>query len=128
MRMYSLLLASLIFYLCHGAAMAQTTADAGSSSQSNITIVTVLIGAIVTILGWIVSHYFTQKREAETRKFTQGLERDRRIAADERSDYLRRLEINLEYTERQIKEFYGPLYALIQHIWMTWETKDKIIK
>jgi hypothetical protein len=123
-----LLLASLVLYLFHATAMAQAAANTGPSGQSTITTVTVLIGAIVTILGWIVSHHFTQKREAETRRFTQELERERRIAADKRADYLRRLEISLDHTEKQIKDFYGPLYALIQHIWMTWETKEKLMK
>jgi hypothetical protein len=127
MSMGKLLLTTLIFSLCHATAMAQTTTNTGSSTQSTITIVTVLIGAIVTILGWIVSHYFSQRREGETRRSTQDNEREHRIAADRRADYLRRLEINLNYTEKQIREFYGPLYALIQHIWMTWATKEKIM-
>jgi hypothetical protein len=81
-------------------------------------IATLLVGiltAAVTIGGWIVVHYFTVRREMQTR-----------VAADARADRVKRLEILLKHAESQIGEFYGPIHGLIHQIWATWEVKQRM--
>ncbi len=72
-----------------------------------------LITAVVTIIGWLV---------------TRKLEIERRATADARTDRTRRIELRLRYYERQIQEFYGPIYSLIQLIWSIWAIKERFEK
>ena len=70
--------------------------------QGTVALIVGLITAVVTIIGWLV---------------TRKLEIERRATADARTDRTRRIELRLRYYERQIQEFYGPIYSLIQLIW-----------
>src|ERR1043166_2339997 len=98
-----------------------------------------LVTAGVTIASWLAVHHFTRRREIESldaqhkrevaaRAYAEDQETKRRAAVDARADRLRRLELLMQQTERQIREFYGPIYALIQQIWMVWEVKERIVK
>ena len=62
---------------------------------------------LATAGGWLAVHYTTRIRELEAR---------------DRADRLKRIEIALGKTEKQIESFYGPLYSLIQQIWIVCST------
>jgi hypothetical protein len=64
-----------------------------------------LISAAAVILGWYATHFFTRKRENETRRLTTAL----------------------EYRERQVREFYGPLLSLIEQIQTVHAIKTKLL-
>lgn len=81
------------------------------------TLVTGSATAAVTIGGWLAVHRFTREREVEGRS-----------AAAARADKTRRLEILLRHHERQIEEFYGPIYSLIQLIWSVWLVKHEMLE
>jgi hypothetical protein len=68
-------------------------------------IVGVTVTACVTIMGWYIANYLTTKREDGTRK------------AETRKKYL----------ERQIEEFYGPLFNLAQQVESVVEIRSKIL-
>lgn len=61
--------------------------------------------AIVTIVGWSVSHVLANRREHRTR----------------------RLEAALDYAERQIEELYGPLLSLIEQIFTVWTVRERVL-
>src|SRR5215472_802022 len=84
--------------------------------QPIATLVTGSITAIVTIGGWLAVHYFTKKREVEGR-----------LLAATQADKTKRFEILLRHHERQIEEFYGPIYSLIQLIWNVWMVKQDLM-
>jgi hypothetical protein len=93
-----------------------------------VALITGLVSAAVTSLGWIVLHFLTRKREIESRTFLAENELKARMDARAQSDRTRRLEVRLNYYERQIHEFYAPLYSCIQLIWNVWEISEKIDK
>jgi hypothetical protein len=53
-----------------------------------------LLAGIVTASGWVVTYYLTKRKE----------------------DRVRRIENTIKYLERQIQEFYGPLFNLVHQI------------
>ena len=63
-------------------------------SNPNIALITAGIAAIVTVVGWNISHYLAKKREDRTR----------------------RIESSVEIIEKEIEEFYGPLRSLIDQV------------
>jgi hypothetical protein len=67
-----------------------------SSGASEVMNMTVIVGAIVTILGWFVAYYLAKAREDRTR----------------------RQELTVRHLERQIEEFYGPLFNLVHQIFV----------
>jgi hypothetical protein len=83
---------------------------------SIVALITGLVSAAVTSLGWIVLHFLTRKREIESREFIAEKELKARTEARAQSDRTRRLEVRLNYYQRQIQEFYAPLYSCIQLI------------
>jgi len=81
----------------------------------NPTIVAAIIALTVTSAGWLVVHHLTRRRELEAR-----------LASDARADRTRRLELQLRHYERQIEEFYGPIYSMIQTIFAIWHVKNRL--
>jgi len=73
-------------------------------TDTTVAIVTAGIAAIVTIVGWNVSHYLAKRREDRTR----------------------RIESSVNRLERQIEEFHGPLLSLIEQIFNVWRVRKKI--
>lgn len=73
-------------------------------SDTTVAIVTAGIAAVVTVVGWNVSHYLAKGREDRTR----------------------RIESSVNRIERQIEEFYGPLLSLIEQIFNVWRVRKKI--
>jgi hypothetical protein len=67
--------------------------------ESRVALIIGLITAVVTIVGW----YSTRRREDRTR----------------------RIELSMRHYERQMEEFYGPIYNLIQVIWSINLTKEQ---
>jgi hypothetical protein len=68
---------------------------------------------LATAGGWLAVHYTTRIRELEAR---------------DRADRLKRIEIALGKTEKQIESFYGPLYSLIQQVWIVYGIRERIIE
>ncbi len=81
-----------------------------------VALIVAMIAAATTSLGWIVVHLFTRKREIEAREFIAKREENGREIARAQADRTRRIEIQIKYYERQVQEFYGPLYSNIQFI------------
>ena len=79
-----------------------------------------LVSASTTSLGWLVLHYLTRKRDFEAREYSARREEEGRQKAREQTDRTKRLELRLRYYERQIQEFYAPLYSNIQLIFNVW--------
>jgi hypothetical protein len=67
----------------------------------NATLLAGVVAAFVTILGW----FLTRRWEAQ----------------------MRRLEQDLKYKQRQIEEFYGPLYNLMHQIFAAEEVQDNFL-
>jgi hypothetical protein len=63
------------------------------------------VTAVVTIVGWNVSHILAKKREDDTR----------------------RLEKELRHIQQQIEEFYGPLFNLIEQIFNVWTVRENVL-
>jgi hypothetical protein len=84
--------------------------------QTTATLITGSTTAVVTIGSWLAVHYFTRKREVEGR-----------LIAAAQVDKTKRLEILLSHHQRQIEEFYGPIYSLIQLIWNVWSVKRDLM-
>ena len=74
-------------------------------ASSTVTIITTGIAAVVTIIGWNISHYLAKKREDRTR----------------------RIELSVNRLERQIEEIYGPLLSLIEQIFNVWRVENKLL-
>lgn len=70
------------------------------------TLLPVLIAGTVTALGWFASYYFGKLKEDRTR----------------------RLELRLIHLQRQIEEFYGPLYNLVHEITVSKEVMNSIVQ
>lgn len=70
-------------------------------SQSSVTLLVACLTAVVTMLGWFIS---------------KALERRQKLADS------RRL-----YIQKQIEEFYGPLYSLIWQIFTANHLKDRVL-
>jgi hypothetical protein len=68
------------------------------------TILATLITAFVTIAGWILTNYILRKKEDRTK----------------------RLQIRLDHTQMQIEELYGPLYSLINQVFIYWDVKERL--
>src|SRR5437868_6543765 len=64
-----------------------------------------LLAAVVTAAGWFVTYFLTKRREDETR----------------------RLESSVSRMERQIEEFYGPLFNLIHQVVIANHVQHKIL-
>jgi hypothetical protein len=69
--------------------------------MTNPTLLAALVAAFITILGW----FLTRRWEAQTR----------------------RLEQDLKYKQRQIEEFYGPLYNLMHQIFAAEEVQQNFL-
>lgn len=74
--------------------------------QGTIAIITAGLAAVITILGWNVSHYLAKRREDRTR----------------------RIENRINRLERQIEDIYGPLLSLIEQIFNVWRVRQKIFE
>jgi hypothetical protein len=72
--------------------------------QIDAPVLAALITGTVAILVGVISNYMIRKKEDRTR----------------------RLQIELEYTSKQIQEFYGPLMSLIEQIYNIWGVRQKI--
>lgn len=99
----------------------------GNQSVLDTTTVPIIVGLIsaaTTSLGWIVLHYFTRKNDIDSREFVAKREQKNREQATLQADRTRRLELRLKYLERQINEFYAPIYCNIQLIWNVWSIGD----
>lgn len=70
-----------------------------------IQLIVAMLTATVTILGWIVSNYLIRQRDDRTRRLT----------------------ITLKRRERQIEEFYGPLFSLNKQITNAWVIREAIL-
>ena len=66
--------------------------------QTTATLIAGTLAFLATAGGWLAVHYTTRIRELEAR---------------DRADRLKRIEIALGKTEKQIESLYGPLYSLI---------------
>ncbi len=64
------------------------------------------ITALVTILGWLTVHLLTKRREDRTRK----------------------IETMLEHVDRQITDFYGPVFNLIEQMWSSRIVHDQLFR
>ncbi len=64
------------------------------------------LGVLVTIAGWFVAYYLTKQREM----------------------YQRRQELRVKYLERQIEEFYGPLFNLVVQIFVCEELQSALME
>src|SRR5438128_4266230 len=60
---------------------------------------------VLTALGWVASYYFGKLKEDRTR----------------------RLELRIKHLQRQIEEFYGPLYSLVTEISLSKQVLDAIV-
>lgn len=96
--------------------------------QATVPLIVALISGATTSLGWIVLHYLTRKREIEARESIAQREEQGRELARAQADRTRRLELRLKYYERQIQEFYAPLYSNIQLIWNVWRIGERFSK
>jgi hypothetical protein len=65
-----------------------------------------LFAGVITALGWFASYYFAKLKEDRTK----------------------RLELRMEHLRRQIEEFYGPLYNLVNEIAVSKEVLDAIVE
>ena len=75
-------------------------------SDSSVALITAGLAAVVTVVGWNVSHYLARRRE----------------------DRNRRIEAEISRIERQIEEFYGPLISLIKQIFNVWDIRKRILE
>jgi hypothetical protein len=66
----------------------------------------VLFAGVITGLGWFASYYFAKLKEDRTK----------------------RLELQMEHLHRQIEDFYGPLYNLINEIAVSKKVLDAIVE
>jgi hypothetical protein len=64
------------------------------------------ITAGVTIFGWYATYLYTKRREDSTR----------------------RLELELQFRQRQIEELYGPLHSLIEQIFNVWRVRSNVLE
>ena len=64
------------------------------------------LAALVTIVGWFVAYYLTKRREM----------------------HQRRQELMVKHLERQIEEFYGPLFNLVEQIFACEEVQSDILE
>src|SRR3712207_5823895 len=65
-----------------------------------------IFAGLITALGWFASYYFARLRDDRTK----------------------RLELRIKQLERQIEEFYGPLYNLVYEIGVSKEVLEAITK
>jgi hypothetical protein len=79
--------------------------NGGGIQWNNPALISALIAATVTIIGWFSTYWIAKRREDNTR----------------------RLEILLKYRQRQIEELYGPLVSLIDQIFNVWEVRENIL-
>ena len=68
-------------------------------------VIAAIIAALVTAIGWFVAYLLAKRREDDTR----------------------RLESTLRHLERQIEEFYGPLFNLVHQIVIANHVQHKIL-
>lgn len=71
-----------------------------------IAIIVAGITAVLTVIGWNVSHYLARRREDRTR----------------------RIESTIDKLERQIEELYGPLLSLVEQIFNVWRVRRRILE
>jgi len=88
------------------AAASQPTPTGESGVVTLMPLAPALIAAVVAVLGWYATYAYTQIREDRTRRLTTAL----------------------EYRERQISEFYGPLSSLVEQIHNVWLVRRLILK
>jgi len=80
--------------------------DGSTIAQSILPLAPALIAAFVAILVWYLTYTSTQKREDRTRRQTTAL----------------------EYRQRQIAEFYGPLLSFLEQIHNFWGVRQSLFK
>ncbi len=69
-----------------------------------IALIGIIITACLTVIGWNVTHFLGKRREMQ----------------------IRVLEITLKRAENQIEELYGPLYSLVNQLFVIWDTEDRL--
>jgi hypothetical protein len=74
--------------------------------SARITLITALVGSAIVVLGWFVTNYYTVKRETAAREVAT----------------------RLKFLERQIEEFYGPLFSLTRQIEDAQEVRRKLVR
>ena len=74
--------------------------------QTVVAIISLCVTAIITVLGWSAANYY----------------------ATIRGDRSRQIEYEIERCDRQIEEFYGPLYNLVRQIVNVFNVKEEIFK
>jgi hypothetical protein len=65
-----------------------------------------LFAGVITALGWFASYYFAKRKEDRTK----------------------RLELRMKHLQRQIEEFYGPLYNMVNEITVSKSVLDAIVE
>jgi hypothetical protein len=65
-----------------------------------------LLAGGVTAVGWFATHYLIKRREDSTR----------------------RLEVSAKYLERQLEEFYGPLFNLLHQLFVANHVQEDILR
>src|SRR3954469_15753282 len=64
-----------------------------------------VVAATVTVFGWFITYFLSKRREDDTR----------------------RLERTVRHLERQIEEFYGPLFNLVHQVVIANHVQHKIL-
>src|SRR4030095_14599029 len=82
--------------------LSASSVDASTALWVNATIMAALITAAVTIASWILTRWWEVR--------------------------IRRLEQKMKYRERQIEEFYGPLYNVMHQVFAAEEVQDSFLK
>src|SRR3954451_18913685 len=81
-----------------------------------VALIAAVLSAAVISIGWIVTHFSTRWREIEARK-----------VASAQAARTRHIELLLNHYQRQIEEFYVPLYSHIRLIWNIRKIQNRFV-
>jgi hypothetical protein len=85
--------------------------------------------ALAGLLLWLLKNWIAERLKGALKlEYDQKLEAIKVEMATLKEDRARKLEKLLSYYERQIEEFYGPLWNMIHQLYVCNETKDKLVK
>jgi hypothetical protein len=85
--------------------------------------------ALAGLLLWLLKSWIAERlKNALKFEYDQKLEAIKLELATLKEDRTRKLEKMLAYYERQIEEFYGPLWNMIHQLYVCNETKDKLVE
>lgn len=83
----------------------------------------ILVGA----LGWLLRNWISTRLTSAIKfEYDQKLEAFNTELSRDSEDRTRKLERLLKHYERQVEEFYGPLWNMVHQLYVCNETKDKI--